>query len=284
MATDNESMNGRICLITGANTGIGKETALALARGGAKVVLACRAKERTQKVLDEVDALGLEKAQFIELDLGSFESIRKAAAEYESSGLSLDVLVNNAGLAGHRGITADGFEVTFGVNHLGHFLLTMLLADKLKAGDKPRLVNVASKAHYNAKGIDFDALKQRTPTTTGYSEYQVSKLANVLFSAEFARRVPQVKSYSLHPGVIASDVWRKVPWPFRSAMKLFMKNTVEGASTSIHCASSADVASETGNYYDECKVRTPSSIAQDEQLAATLWQKSVEWTGEDLPS
>ncbi len=283
MTANDKSMSGRVCLITGANTGIGKETALALAAKRATVILACRSRSRTQTVLDEIDSLGGEKARFIELDLGSLDSVRTAAEEFLALGVSLDVLINNAGLAGHKGETSDGFEITFGVNHLGHFLWTIVLADALKRGTNPRLVNVASKAHYGAKELDFNRLRQPTSTRTGYPEYQVSKLCNVLFSAEFARRVPSVKTYSLHPGVIASDVWRKVPWPFRSAIKLFMKNTTDGAATTIHCASSDKVADETGLYYDECKTRTASSLARDKALAAALWQKSVEWTGTDLP-
>jgi len=287
MATNGDLMNGRVCLVTGANTGIGKETALALARQGATLVLACRSKERTQAVLDEIDQLGGEKARFIELSLGSFDSVRSAAAAFLETGLELDVLINNAGLAGAKGLTEEGFELTFGVNHLGHFLFTMLLTDKLKqsaarTGDA-RIVNVASQAHFGAKALDFDVQQSKTASTTGYPEYQVSKLANVLFSAEYARRVPSVKCYSLHPGVIASDVWRKVPWPFRSLIKLFMKNTTDGAATTIHCASSPDVADETGLYYDECKSKTPSELAQDDELAKQLWSKSVEWTGADLP-
>ena len=210
-------MTGRVCFITGANTGIGKQTAIGLAKLGATLVLAGRSKERTEETLAEVESIGLVAPVFIPLNLGSMESVRAAAATFAELGLPIDVLINNAGIAGHKGLTQDGFELTFGVNHLGHFLLTMLLAEHLAKGTEPRVVTVASRAHYGAKqGIDFEAVQKRSASSTGFPEYQVSKLANVLFSAELARRMPRWSSYSLHPGVIASDVWRKVPWPIRS--------------------------------------------------------------------
>ena len=283
MAQDAVDMKGRTCFITGANTGIGKETAIGLATLGANLVLAGRSRERTQETLDRVAEIGPKPAVFIPLDLGSFESVRAAAATFSELGLPIDVLINNAGLAGAKGTTTDGFELTFGVNHLGHFLLTMLLAEHVAKGDSPRVVNVASQAHYGAKnGIDFEAVQKKTASSTGFPEYQVSKLANVLFSAELNRRVPEFSTYALHPGVIASDVWRKVPRPFRSLIKLFMKSSEDGAKTSLHCASSVEAGNESGLYYDSCKTKTPSPHGQDEELAKELWAKSVEWTGADL--
>lgn len=279
-----KALSGKVVLITGANTGIGRETALELARRGARVILACRSSERARPVVDELAAISAEPAPLnIELDLGSFESVRGAAARFKELGCNLDVLINNAGLAGHRGVTADGFEIQFGVNHLGHFLLTALLADKLIASAPSRVVTVASRAHMRAKGIDFEAVQGKTASVTGYPEYQVSKLANVLFTDELARRLGPagVTAVSLHPGVIASDVWRRVPWPFRSLMKLFMKDNVEGAQTSIHCATADDL--ENGGYYDESRLGKKSKLAREgAELAAELWDRSVEWTGEDI--
>jgi NAD(P)-dependent dehydrogenase (short-subunit alcohol dehydrogenase family) len=189
--------------------------------------------------------------------------------------------VNNAGVGGHRGgVTADGFEIHFGVNHLGHFALTHLLLDRLRAsGPGARVVTVSSESHYSAPGIDFGALRRRG-SFTGAREYAVSKLCNVLFTQELARRLnpDSVTAYALHPGVVASDIWRRVPWPARSLIKRRMITTEEGARTSVHCATSPEVASHTGLYYEECQVREASAVATPE-LAGRLWKHSTEWTG-----
>jgi NAD(P)-dependent dehydrogenase (short-subunit alcohol dehydrogenase family) len=185
--------------------------------------------------------------------------------------------VNNAGLAGLRGVTKDGFELTFGTNHLGHYLFTRLLLPLLEKQDGARIVNVASKAHYRAKGIDFDAVRKSTPTVTGLPEYGVSKLANVLFAKELARRYPKILSTSLHPGVVASDAWRQIPWGARHLMKLFMISNEEGAKTTLHCVTSDNL--RNGAYYDKCAERRPNRVADDEELARTLWEKSAEWVG-----
>jgi NAD(P)-dependent dehydrogenase (short-subunit alcohol dehydrogenase family) len=268
-------LGGRTVLVTGANTGIGRVTALELAKKGAKMVLAGRSEERTRPVVEEIRGAGGE-ADFLELDLGSLASVKAAAQRFLDGGKPLDVLVNNAGLAGSKGTTRDGLELTFGTNHVGPFLFTLLLLPRLREAERPRIVNVASKAHYRAPGIDFDAVRRATASTTGVPEYQVSKLANVLFTKELARGKagPNVRSYSLHPGVIASDVWREIPWPIRSIMKLFMKSNEEGALTSIHCASSPEVEGDDGLYYDECKARRPSRLAEDPDLAKKLWSES----------
>jgi retinol dehydrogenase 12 len=274
---------GRHVVVTGANTGIGRVTAETLAARGANVVLACRSPERTRPIVDAITAAGGE-ARFEALDLGDLASVRACAQRLLAKGDPIHVLINNAGLAGQRGLTKDGFELTFGTNHLGHFLFTVLLAPLLEKGAPSRIVNVASVAHYKAKGIDWDEIETSTKTITGTAEYAVSKLANVLFTKECARRLgPKgVRSYALHPGVVASDVWRKVPWPVRPIMKLFMITNEEGAATTLYCATSADVESHDGRYYDKCKERTPSALALDETLARQLWEKSVALTGADL--
>ena len=275
------SMKGKVCLVTGANTGIGKVTALELARAGAHVVLACRAKEKADAAIAEIQQQVPEaELSFLALDLGSLSSVRAAAARFVGLDLPLHVLINNAGLAGHPGQTEDGFEQTFGVNHLGHFLLTELLMDKLRASAPARIVIVASKAHYDAKAIRWESLTEATSTATGFPEYQVSKLCNVLHGRELARRLSaenaEITVCSLHPGVVASDIWRRIPWPFRGLMKLFMITNEEGALTTLHCATSPDLA-DSGAYYDKCKPRTPSKLALDDALAAELWQRSEQW-------
>jgi NAD(P)-dependent dehydrogenase (short-subunit alcohol dehydrogenase family) len=278
-------LRGRFIVITGANTGIGAATAHALAARGAELLLACRSREKTEPVLASIRAAG-GNAEFVALDLASLASVRACADAIVAMRRPIDVLLNNAGLAGQRGETADGFELTFGTNHLGHFLLTLKLVPLLRKASAARIVNVASGSHYKAKGIDWDLVRGPTRTVTGLAEYEVSKLANVLFTKELARREQGrgFRSYALHPGVVASDAWRRIPWPFRSLMKLAMISNDEGARTSVYCATSPDVAAHDGRYYDACKERAPSRVSEDAALAAELWAKSVAWTGADLPA
>ena len=273
---------GRVALITGANTGIGRVTARELARRGADVIIACRSVERAQPALQEIRAAASgTRVECLALDLGDFASIRRCASEFLALGLPLHLLINNAGLAGGRGLTASGFELAFGVNHLGHFLLTQLLLEHIKACGPARIVTVASRAHYRAGGIDFDAVRKPTRSRTGFAEYGVSKLANVLFSAALGRRLAGtgVTTYALHPGVVASDVWRSVPWPLRPLIKLRMISTEEGAATTLHCATAPELTLESSLYYDKCKARAPSGPAGDAALAAELWNRSEAWTG-----
>jgi retinol dehydrogenase-12 len=273
-------ISGRVALVTGANTGIGLVTARELARRGAHVFLACRSASRAQPALDAIRAAsGNQKVEALALDLGDFASVRQCANAFLARGLPLHLLVNNAGLAGSRGFTASGFELAFGVNHMGHFLLTQLLLERLKASAPARIVTVASRAHTRTDGIDWNALRQPTRTRTAIHEYAVSKLANVWFSAELGRRLAGsgVTTYALHPGVVASDVWRSVPWPFRSLIKLRMISTEEGAKTSLYCATAPQCAGESGLYYDKCRVRPASSLGQDTTLARELWQRSEAW-------
>lgn len=284
MATDEGDLSGRFIVITGANTGIGRATAEALAKRGADLVLACRSKEKTEVVLEGIRKGG-GSAESVALDLGDLASVRRAAEEIAAKGRPIDVLLNNAGLAGARGTTKEGFELAFGTNHLGHFLFTALLVSRVRAAKAPRIVNVASKVHYDAKGIDFDAVRRPTRSITGLPEYAVSKLANVLFTKELSRRLAGsgVRSYALHPGVVASDAWRRIPWPIRPLVTARMLTNEDGAKTSIYCATSPEVADHDGRYYDHSREKKPSALAEDAELAKALWEKSVEWTGADLP-
>jgi NAD(P)-dependent dehydrogenase (short-subunit alcohol dehydrogenase family) len=272
---------GRTILITGANTGIGRTAALALGRRGARLYLAGRSEERHRPVLDALRAEGQDAAHFLPLELGDLASVRACAERFLATGEPLHVLINNAGLAGQKGVTADGFEKTFGVNHLGHFLLTELLLERLKASAPSRVVIVASRAHTRVRGVDFDALRRPTASGTGFPEYGVSKLCNVLHARELARRLEGsgVSVFALHPGVVATDVWREVPWPLRGLAKLFMRSDEEGAAPTLHCAAAPGIEAESGSYYDELRRREPSRVARDEALAAELWAKSEAWTG-----
>jgi NAD(P)-dependent dehydrogenase (short-subunit alcohol dehydrogenase family) len=271
-------------LVTGANTGIGRETALALAGRGARVFVASRSEQKTQPMLDELVALaGPTAVEFLRLDLGDLKSVRACADEFLRAGEPLHVLINNAGLAGGRGMTESGFELAFGTNYVGPFLLTALLLDRLRESAPARVVDVASVGHYRASGIDYDAVRRRTKSLTGFPEYCVSKLGNVLHAQELAARLDGsgVTTYSLHPGSVASDVWRRVPWPLRPLMTRNMDSPAEGARTSLYCATSPDVAADSGHYYDDCHRQEPSAVATLE-LASQLWDRSLDWL--DLPS
>jgi len=273
-------LDGKTYIVTGANTGIGRVTALELARRGGRVMLATRSKEKTDPVLAEITATG-GRAEWVPLDLSSLASVRSAADDIHTRTKRLDGLVDNAGLAGSRGMTNDGFEITFGTNHLGHFLLTTLLMDLLEASAPSRVVVVSSKAHYRAKSIDWDGLTMPTKSLTGFPEYSVSKLCNVLFAHELARRAKDrgIHTYALHPGVIASDIWRRIPWPLRPILTMGMLTTEEGARAPLHCIASTAAEKETGLYYDaDCRLKEPSDLAKSDSLAQELWQKSEDWT------
>jgi retinol dehydrogenase 12 len=280
MTPTGDSRAGQVALITGGNTGIGRVAARELVRRGFHVFVACRSAERAQPVLDEVRAAGGNNSiEMLPLDLADLESVRTCARMFLDRGLPLHLLINNAGLAGARGLTRSGFELAFGVNHMGHFVLTQLLTERIKGSAPARIVTVASTAHYQAQGIDWDSLRTRTRTRTGLPEYSVSKLCNVLFSAELGRRLAGtgVTTYSLHPGVVATDIWRGVPWPLRPLIKLAMISPERGTATTLYCATSPAVADETGRYYDNCRPRQPSAMAQDSALAAELWKRSETW-------
>lgn len=275
-------LEGRNVLVTGGNTGIGRVTALELARRGARVWVASRSAAKTEPVLAAIRAeSGNPDVSFLPLELSELSSVRRCAEQFLALDVPLDTLILNAGLAGARGQTADGFELAFGVNHLGHFLLTERLMAALERAPQARVVSVSSRAHYQAKGLDFEAVRRSTPTRTGLDEYAVSKLCNVLHMAELARRQGpegRLRTYSLHPGVIASDVWRSVPWPIRPLMTAFMATVEEGAQTTLHCAASADAGAQTGLYYDRSAPREASALARDPALARALWERSEAWT------
>jgi NAD(P)-dependent dehydrogenase (short-subunit alcohol dehydrogenase family) len=278
-----QELANKTFIITGANTGIGKITAKELARLGAHVILACRSKDKTEPVIEEIKRLtGNDKVEYVHLDLGDLASVRKCAEELLARKMPIHGLINNAGLGGQRGQTKDGFELAFGTNHLGHYLFTRLLLDRLKEAGHARIINVASKSHYQAKRIDWSVLQQPTRTVTAMREYAVSKLSNVLFTKELARRLEGtgVTTYAVHPGVVATDVWRRVPAPVRWIIKKFMITPEQGAESSLRCATDPALATETGRYYDVGgKERRPNKLADDVELASTLWTKSAEWTG-----
>ena len=272
-------LTGRTFLITGGNTGIGLAAAQNFAGHGARIYLACRSRAKGEAAVTAIAAeTGNDQVGYLPLDLADLNSVRACAADFLARDEPLHVLVNNAGVAGRRGLTRDGFELTFGINHVGHFALTTALLDRLADSAPARVVTVSSDAHYNAPGIDFEAVRQRTRHLTGMPEYAVSKLANVLFSQELARRVAGrgITSYALHPGVVASDIWRRVPWPVRPLLTRRMLTTEQGASTPVYCATAPELAGVTGRFYINSREADPSRVATPE-LAGALWERSEGW-------
>lgn len=274
-------LNGKIALVTGANSGIGRITARTLALQGYRVFLACRSEARTLPILDEIHRLseGTAQAEFLPLDLGDLDSVRCCAEIFLKRGVLLHLLICNAGLAGQRGLTTSGFELTFGTCHIGHFLLVELLLERLRESVPARIVMVSSKAHRHAKGIDFDTLRQPTRSRAGIPEYAVAKLANLLHAKELARRLDGsgITTYAVHPGIVATDVWRTLPKPFACLVKRFMRSEEEGATTTLYCATAAELAMQSGLYYADCHVEEPSPQARDPMLAERLWRHSEAW-------
>ncbi|MDQ3033594.1 MAG: SDR family oxidoreductase [Myxococcota bacterium] len=274
-------LEGKTFVITGANTGIGRATVEALAtRGASRILVASRNRDKTQPVLDALRALSPStETKFVAIELTDLSSVRRAADEVLALDWTIDALVNNAGIAGVQGITKDGFELTFGTNHLAHFLWTEKLLPLVERAPQGRIVNVSSQGHYRAKGIDWDALRKPTAHTTALPEYFVSKLCNVLHAKELAKRLAgtKVTTYSLHPGGVASDIWQRRMGKLAILLRPFLITNEKGARTQVRCATDPALASESGHYYDAEKRRTESKVAMDEALERELHARSTEW-------
>jgi NAD(P)-dependent dehydrogenase (short-subunit alcohol dehydrogenase family) len=272
-------MKDKICLVTGATSGIGKITALELARKGATVVVVARDPARAKATVDEIGrATGSSRVSTMLCDFASQASIRRLADEYRRTHDKLHVLVNNAGvILGPREVTADGLEATFAINHVGYFLLTNLLLDVLRASAPARIVNVASGAHFQGK-LDFDDL-QLERSYTGFGAYAASKLANVAWSAELARRLAGtgVTANSVHPGAVATRWGDSGSSFFRFILKLgrpFLRSPEKGAETVIHLASSPEVEGVTGEYFHDRRRAKASREARDPETGRKLWEAS----------
>jgi dehydrogenase/reductase SDR family protein 13 len=271
-------LQGRTFFVTGANSGIGRALVEALAARGGSVVLAARSESRTKPVLDAIRGRHpASDPQFVRIDLSELTSVRRAAELFLASGHPIDVLVNNAGIAGTRALSKDAFDVTYATNHIGPFLLTNLLLPKLRESPQGRIVNVASVGHMTVKRMDWSGLERRTtPKRSGFPDYAVTKLMNVLHAKELARRLAggRLTTYALHPGAVASNVWRAIPQPMRWFMKLFMLSNEEGAQTPHYCATAPELATVTGRYYAKCREVPPNPLANDEALAKELWART----------
>ena len=274
-ATD---LEGRTFFVTGANSGIGRALVEALAARGGRVVLATRSEDRTRPVLTGIQSrYPAVRAQWVSLDVSDLGSVRRAAQAFLASGQPIDVLVNNAGIAGTRALTKDGFDLTYATNHIGPFLLTSLLLPRVREAPQGRVVNVASGAHMMVKRIDWSVLERRAaPKRSGFADYTVTKLMNVLHAKELARRLAgtRVTTYALHPGAVASNIWRALPRPLQWFGKLFMLSNEEGAETPLYCVTAPELATTTGRYYDRRREVSPSPLAEDEALAKELWART----------
>lgn len=271
-------MRGKTCLVTGANAGIGKETASGLAARGARVLMACRDRGRGERAMDEIGRRvpGAE-LELLLADLSRLGEVRGLVSDVERRADRLDVLVSNAGVySARRRETEDGYEQTFAVNHLAPFVLVRGLLDLLRRSAPARVVVVASAAHFRGT-IAFEDLHAERRRYSGWRAYSQSKLANVLFAAELARRVPaaEVTANSLHPGVVATKLllrglvprWLARPWTITPE---------EGAETPLYLATSPEVEAVSGEYFDDCAPREPSVEARDPEIAARLWTVSEE--------
>jgi retinol dehydrogenase 12 len=273
-----DDLQGRTFLVTGANSGIGRAMVEALAARGGQVVLAARSEERTRPVLDGIRARRPSAAvEFLHVDVSDLASVRRAAATYLATGRPLDVLVNNAGVGGTNGLSADGFDLTYATNHIGPFLLTSLLLPAIERAPQGRIVNVSSIGHMQVKRIDWTLLERRTePRKSGFLDYGITKLMNILHAKELARRLAgtRVTTYALHPGGVKSNIWRALPAPVQWGIKLFLISNEEGARTQLYCATAPELAGVSGRYYDKSREVPPSRLAEDPALARELWTRT----------
>jgi NAD(P)-dependent dehydrogenase (short-subunit alcohol dehydrogenase family) len=282
-------MDGKTVIITGGNSGIGKATAVALAGAGARTLITARSEARGKAaVADIASASGSDRVELAVFDLADLAAVRAGAAELLDRCDRIDVLVNNAGLIlSDRALTTDGYEATFQINHLGPFLLTELLTERLIASAPARIVNVASTAHnFARRGMRFDDLMAEH-SYRPMEVYGRSKLANILFTTQLATRLAGtgVTANSLHPGSVASGYARDgdTHGLFNLGVKLvkpFSLTPEQGARTVIYLASSPEVADLTGLYFAKCKPKTPSANARDTEAAARLWSVSEQLIAE----
>jgi NAD(P)-dependent dehydrogenase (short-subunit alcohol dehydrogenase family) len=279
-------MKDKICLITGGNSGIGKETAVGLAKAGATVVIVARDRGRGDEALSDIRAAASVAGGNVSLmlaDLSSQAEVRRLAGEFAAAHPRLDVLVNNAGAVfGERKLSADGIEMTLALNHLGYFLLTHELLGVLRASAPARIVNVASDAHRSAT-LRLDDL-QSASDYGGFRVYSHSKLANVMFTYELARRIEGtgVTANALHPGVVATNFGDSGGTLLRLVVRLarpFFISAAKGAKTSIHLASSAEVEGVNGKYFVNERETRSSPASYDEAAQKRLWEESERLTG-----
>jgi retinol dehydrogenase 14 len=280
-------MNGKICVVTGANSGIGKETALGLAQLGAHVVMVCRNADKGKEALPEIRAAS--KSSQVDLliaDMSSQASVRALAEQVRRKYSRLDVLINNAGGGRAHALSADGIEMTVATNHLGAALLTLLLLDLLKASAPSRIINVSSEAQRRAR-LDMNDLQFERRKYSGFAAYGQSKLLMNAFTFELARKLAGtgVTANCLHPGVVATNIWGDPPFILKlliAVTKPFMLNSKQGAAVSLYLATSPDVAQVSGKYFVKSKPAQSNPLSRDPKVAAEIWLWTEKMTGQPL--
>lgn len=288
---DLKTLTGRVCVVTGANSGIGKETAKGLARQGAHVVMVCRDEDLGREAQEEIQAVAMQeqgvdyRVDLLLADLAVQSEVRSLADTLRTQYDRLDVLVNNAGVfLGEREVTDDGIEATFAVNHLAPFLLTHLVLDRMKQTAREvgeaRVVVVSSEAHRSVS-VDFDDLNAASSYSPMHA-YSQSKLANVLFTHELSRRLHDTKVTvnAVHPGVVDTNIFRDSDWFSRVArlFRIFYKSPEQGAHGPLYLAASPELDGVSGEYFSETESVNPSPEAFNEKTAARLWRVSQELT------
>ncbi len=290
-------LDGKTVVVTGCNTGIGKETVVDLCGRGARVIMACRSQKRMEEAAAEVKSRtqgsGGTTAMYV-LDLGDMKSIRSCAKEIVEKEERIDILINNAGVFMHPlAKTKDGLEMHMGTNHFGHFLFTNLLLEKIKASAPSRIVTVSSRAHIDfVKEMILEDLSYKKRPYSEIQAYSQSKLANILFTRELARKLEGtgVTTYSLHPGVVLTEIARHLEesyLPFKNFVKTilfpvfvyFLKSPKDGAQTTIYCAIDPILNNKSGKYYADCAESQPTKYAQDDIMAKKLWDLSEKIVG-----
>jgi NAD(P)-dependent dehydrogenase (short-subunit alcohol dehydrogenase family) len=270
-----EDLHGKVALITGASSGLGKVAAYEMAAKGCHVFLACRNPQKTEPIIkDIIEKTGNKNVEFIEFIADDLESVKKCAQEFKAKNLPLHILMNNAGLVGVVGLSKQGYQLTFAVNHLSHFLLTELLLPVLKRSAPARIVTLASMANLLGSRYDFQALRKPNGT---FLEYAQSKLANIVHMKKLSQLLDGtgITTYSCHPGIVATDIWRNslLSWLFK---RLFMIDERLGARTQLYCAIEPSIGSQSGNYYDDCQIGFPNSIWMDQKYLDELYEESYQ--------
>lgn len=284
-------MEGKTVIITGGNAGIGKATAIALAKKGASIVITSRSETKAKEAVAEIKKQsGSDKVDFVTIDLSSQKSVREAAERLKAKCPKIDVLINNAGCYfSELKLNEDGLEMQFATNHLGHFLLTNLLMENLKAAEKARIINLSSIAHKSTRELDLNDINYQNAAYDGWKSYSRSKFCNILFTRELARRLEGtgITANAVHPGGVRTEIaeknanwYTKLGWILS---KPLMVTVEEGAKTSIHLASSPEVEGESGGYWVKSKKFFSNRPSQDPETAAALWKKSEELVGQEFP-
>lgn len=280
-------MTGKICLVTGGTSGLGAATALALAQEGATAIIVGRNKRKCERIVDKIKTMtGNSSIDYIVADLSSFKDIHELSGELKSRIPHLDVLINNVGAKFvKRQVTVDGYEMTFALNYLGHFLLTNLLLDLLEKSKSARIITVASSAHGGCSNINFNDLHSKTGYNGKYA-YAQSKLANILFTYELSRRLAGtgISVNALHPGGVATNFCKNngwISWAKHVTAHLLARNLVgpvEGAKTIIYLATSPEAEGISGKYFYNMEPVKSSKTSYNEEAARHLWDVSLELT------